>query len=58
MKNLKGRIDFKDVGSRPNLQAVEKAYSKATSRVEVSDEIKALPNIQGFGTIHSLQQAA
>ena len=31
--------------------------SQAVDRVEVSDEIKALPQIRGFGTTHSLQQA-
>ena len=37
--------------------AVEKAYSKEINTVEVSDEIKALPNISSFGTVHSLRQS-
>ncbi len=37
--------------------AVEKAYSKEINTIEVSDEIKALPNISSFGTVHSLRQS-
>jgi hypothetical protein len=37
--------------------AQDVADTKAIDRLPVSDDIKALPQIRGFGTTHSLQQA-